>query len=155
MTREKAINVLEDALSRAVFMDDIDVLEMAIYALREQESPCVACGYGGKHLDAPPCTTCPAHPKLESELRVFESNRIESDTVKGVDSNQFKTNADHIRSMTDEELYSVLEVLARNDVCVNSAHDDCATCVWYQFCGSVHCAEDVKDWLKQPYKDAT
>lgn len=37
MTREKAINVLEDALSRAVFMDDIDVLEMAISALREQE----------------------------------------------------------------------------------------------------------------------
>lgn len=26
-------------------------------------SPCQACGYGGKHLDAPPCTTCPAHPK--------------------------------------------------------------------------------------------
>lgn len=65
-----------------------------------------------------------------------------------------KTNADHIRAMTDEELYSVLEVLARNDVCVNSAHDDgCLTCVWYQFCGSVHCAEDVKDWLKQPYKE--
>lgn len=36
MRREKAINVLEDALSRAVFMDDIDVLEMAISALREQ-----------------------------------------------------------------------------------------------------------------------
>lgn len=36
MTREKAINVLEDALSRAVFMDDIDVLKMAISALREQ-----------------------------------------------------------------------------------------------------------------------
>ena len=48
MTREKAINVLEDALSRAVFMDDIDVLEMAIAALREQE-------------------------KLESKLRVLES----------------------------------------------------------------------------------
>lgn len=39
MKREKAINVLEDALSRAVFMDDIDVLEMAIAALREQEDP--------------------------------------------------------------------------------------------------------------------
>lgn len=32
---------------------------------QEQKSPCAACGYGGKHLDAPPCTNCPAYPKEE------------------------------------------------------------------------------------------
>lgn len=32
------------------------------------KSPCQACGYGGKHLDAPPCTTCPAHPKGPSNI---------------------------------------------------------------------------------------
>ncbi len=70
-----------------------------------------------------------------------------------IDHMKPRTNADRIRSMTDEELYSVLEILARNDECVNSAHDDCRTCIWFPFCGSVHCAEDVLDWLKQPYKE--
>lgn len=41
----------------------IDAYEMGISALREEKTPCAACAYGGKHLDAPPCTTCPAHPK--------------------------------------------------------------------------------------------
>ena len=31
-------------------------------------SPCQACGYGGKHLDAPPCITCPAHPKIHAHI---------------------------------------------------------------------------------------
>lgn len=26
-------------------------------------SPCALCGYGGKHLEAPPCCNCPAYPK--------------------------------------------------------------------------------------------
>ena len=45
-----------------------EALYMAGYALRapqEAKSPCAACGYGGKHLDAPPCTNCPAYPKGE------------------------------------------------------------------------------------------
>lgn len=60
MTREKAINVLEDALSRAVFMEDIDVLEMAIAALREHEelarnshgieTACEYCNGSGKRF---------------------------------------------------------------------------------------------------------
>lgn len=29
-------------------------------------SPCASCGYHGEHLDAPPCTNCPAHPKQAS-----------------------------------------------------------------------------------------
>ena len=95
-------------------------LDMAISALREQKSPCAACGYGGKHLDAPPCTTCPAHPKLESKLKVLESteqseavtkcndlydevggevlNRPESDTVKVVDSDHFARNLHDVAS---------------------------------------------------------
>jgi len=27
-------------------------------------SPCTSCGYGGKHLEAPPCGDCPAYPKV-------------------------------------------------------------------------------------------
>lgn len=29
----------------------------------ERKSPCEVCGYRGEHLDAPPCTACPATPK--------------------------------------------------------------------------------------------
>lgn len=29
-------------------------------------SPCASCGYHGEHLNAPPCTNCPAHPKQAS-----------------------------------------------------------------------------------------
>lgn len=32
------------------------------------DSPCHVCGYGGKHLDAPPCTSCPAHPKKSAHI---------------------------------------------------------------------------------------
>lgn len=28
-----------------------------------ESRPCASCGYGGKHLEAPPCCTCPAYPK--------------------------------------------------------------------------------------------
>lgn len=34
---------------------------------QEQKSPCSLCGYGGKYLDAPPCDSCPAYPKLGKE----------------------------------------------------------------------------------------
>ena len=74
MTREEAVGILKFARSHAAYESDIAVLEMAISALQEQKTPCSACGYGGKHLDAPPCTTCPAHPKLESTSKLLESN---------------------------------------------------------------------------------
>ena len=54
---------------------DVEAFQMAIAALREQEqkSPCFLCGYGGKHLDAPPCTKCPAHPR-EQESNAIQRN---------------------------------------------------------------------------------
>lgn len=81
MTSDEAIKVLEDGKwwddysyyrpetkdSDKAKDDLLDAIDIAIAALRAQEeakSPCAACGYGGKHLDAPPCTECPAHPKV-------------------------------------------------------------------------------------------
>lgn len=122
MTREEAAaNLLqylkENEKHGSVWATSLD---LAISALREQPSPRAACGYGGKHLDAPPCTTCPAHPKLESNLKVVESteqseavtkcndlydedggevfSRPESDTVKVVDSDQFARNLHNVAS---------------------------------------------------------
>ena len=39
--------------------------ELCLAALKlfDGSTPCVLCAYGGKHLDAPPCATCPAFPK--------------------------------------------------------------------------------------------
>lgn len=35
--------------------------------MTEQQGPCSRCGYGGKHLEAPPCAACPAQPKGEEK----------------------------------------------------------------------------------------
>ena len=56
-----------DAMARdlAACTRQVRQLQGASAALRarQEQTPCSRCGYGGKHLDAPPCTTCPAHPK--------------------------------------------------------------------------------------------
>ena len=94
-TAEKYVDGFERTFPtmRSSWRGDVEAFEMAIAALREQEqkSPCSLCGYGGKHLDAPPCTRCPAYPKEGAEQETV-TNR------NGL------TNADRIRDMTDEEL---------------------------------------------------
>lgn len=69
MTTEEAIEHLEKYIGNDCYTTKMQtVCKMAITALRaqqkaEQQGPCSRCGYGGKHLDAPPCTTYPAYPK--------------------------------------------------------------------------------------------
>lgn len=62
-----------------------------------------------------------------------------------------KTNADHIRSMTDEELAEWIYNGASSDPCDYCTPDSC-------FCDGATCrgkadAEIIADWLKQPYKE--
>ena len=54
------------------------------------------------------------------------------------------TNADHIRSMTDEELAEVLLDGCRGSKCEDQPENE-----W----GSVNCFQCRMDWLKQPYKE--
>lgn len=60
--------------------DDETVEDIASYIIdngitvHEQKSPCSLCGYGGKHLDSPPCTQCPAHPKEQPNANQRNSN---------------------------------------------------------------------------------
>jgi hypothetical protein len=64
------------------------------------------------------------------------------------------TNADHIRSMTDEELATALAVLTKNDVCMNPSATTCESCPFCAFCSD--CMEGSElDWLKQPHKEDT
>ena len=57
-----------------------------------------------------------------------------ANAVKLVDSDQFKTNADHIRSMTDKELAGFITDIAR--------HGN-EFVYWYR----------STNWLKQPYEE--
>ena len=67
----------------------------------------------------------------------------------GLEANAVKTNADHIRSMTDEELMQFLFNEIPNDTV-------CAFCVPTMRtkvkCNG-HCKNGIMDWLKQPYKE--
>lgn len=97
-----------------------------------------------------PCVYCDDSGKCEK----FSVNGIESwCALPDYCKSKTPSNADHIRSMTDEELRVVLEILAKSDVCLNSQSAQCDGCVFSPFCNSVRCAEDVMDWLKQPYKE--
>lgn len=57
-----------------------------------------------------------------------------------------QTNADHIRSMTDEELANLLLDGCRGSKCEDQPENE-----W----GSVNCFQCRMDWLKQPYKEDT
>ncbi len=84
MTNEEALEVLEKwivcmqsacqhrtpACSRCKYNVDVETVFAAVKVAAgvmrrvvEGKSPCADCGYGGKHLDAPPCTECPVYPK--------------------------------------------------------------------------------------------
>lgn len=58
-----------------------------------------------------------------------------------------KTNADHIRNMSDEEL--AVAVVLLHTVCELCAKTE--TCD--EMCGTAVCVEGVTEWLKKPYKE--
>ena len=61
------------------------------------------------------------------------------------------TNADHIRSMSDEELARAIKIFAEADVCMNPECASCDDCLLASFC--VIAPGEELDWLKQPYKE--
>ena len=63
---------------------------------------------------------------------------------RGFDKWEQPTNADHIRSMTDDELGSVLFGALGSVICPNGC-DNC----------DGDCDKHALDWLKQPYKEDT
>lgn len=87
MTREEAIKFAEYAQIMADGKPDVqEFYKLAESALRAQQeqTPCSRCGYGGKHLDAPPCKTCPAHPKGQESngpLTLDELRKMDGEPV--------------------------------------------------------------------------
>lgn len=99
----------------------------AIRAKHEQ-TPCSRCDYGGKHLDAPPCTTCPAHPKQI-------------------------TNADRIRAMSDEELATHLHDIGWDcHLCAEHGRLDNEPLLRGEKCDE-KCVEHCLGWLQQPAEE--
>ena len=82
--------------------------------------------YGTKEIDP-----CPGYDKCSQ----FKPN--------------FKTNADHIRSMTDEEL---AEMFCKKYLCktfgANACYGSAPICPAVKLCGSGH--NGILEWLKQP-----
>lgn len=60
------------------------------------------------------------------------------------------TNADHIRSMADEELAALLDRFCDAAEC---RAGNGSVCPFYSDCASDHAECDWKVWLKQPYKE--
>lgn len=144
MTHEEAIKVFDGLLNafneseHGDFFYDYDYGEavcqaasVAISALREQDSLAF----------------------LQATKQARSDNRTESDTVKGVEFDQFKTNADHIRSMTDEELAETIIILQQRGIhfiCKKLGYDAPSP-------EKIHDGDfkTMLDWLKQPYKEDT
>ena len=62
------------------------------------------------------------------------------------------TNAQHIRSMTDEELAALLDAFCNASACITG---DGAVCPFFSDCTSDYAECDWNVWLKQPYKEDT
>ena len=93
----------EAAEYHKMFLDMLRVKQEA-----EQQGPCSRCGYGGQHLDAPPCTTCEVEnstPLTLNELR----ESVSLLRTKMSLPNEVLTNADRIRATSsDEEMVTAL-----------------------------------------------
>ena len=62
-----------------------------------------------------------------------------------------KTNADHIRSMTDEELADYMSEHSIDDFCYIICGGECKAVATFNKTPFQRCREIVSDWLKQPY----
>ena len=61
------------------------------------------------------------------------------------------TNADHIRSMTDEELVEALWNIVGAEACLNLTAVACKECRFYELC-DITSKEGIRNWLNRPYK---
>lgn len=62
------------------------------------------------------------------------------------------SNADKIRSMSDEELAEYIAVITKYDICINPSANGCEECPFCVFCSD--CIEGQElEWLQQPVKE--
>ena len=61
------------------------------------------------------------------------------------------TNADHIRSMSDDELADFMSEHSIEDFCYIICGGECKAIATFNKTAFQRCREIVSDWLKQPY----
>jgi Lar family restriction alleviation protein len=111
--------------------------------------PCPFCGgdaemdtierYDGANIFFVKCTTC----QMTMPLKSAYSEAIAAWNSRAGDDTNVATNADRIRSMSDEEL---AEWLVDANMCER-------VCIEEDYCGCDVCVNRVTDWLKQPAKE--
>ena len=62
-----------------------------------------------------------------------------------------RTNADHIRSMTDDELTDYMSEHSIEDFCYIICGGECKAVATFNKTSGQRCREIVADWLKQPH----
>jgi hypothetical protein len=153
MTREEAIKELQ-SYADASWGGLNEAFELAIDALKNQHRKIIA-GTEITYVEVPrksrtgvskgriKCTECVHYKDCRSKRdlrRKYSKCPLASGEV-------FATNADHIRSMTDEQLSEFLSKpfcenhLPKGKECMRFDTPDCEAC--------------VADWLKQPYEEET
>ena len=65
------------------------------------------------------------------------------------------SNAERIRSMTDEELADYMSEHSIEDFCYIICGGECKAVATFNKTSVQRCREIVSDWLKQPYKEDT
>ena len=58
------------------------------------------------------------------------------------------TNADHIRSMSDEELVGFIRAIYMSEECPLGTLE-CGTCFLKEACAGIYCGKEI-EWLQQP-----
>ena len=82
-------------------------------------------------------------------------NALDSGYWETGEDTKVQTNADHIRSMTDEELADFMSEHCIEDICCIVCGGDCNAIATLGKTSDQVCREIVSNWLKQPYKEET
>ena len=89
---------------------------------------CNICKYAGRPTYKSPCSECKEFSKYEYENK--------------------KTNADIIRSMSDEELVGFIRVIYMSEECPLGTLE-CENCFLKEACNGICCGKEI-EWLQQP-----
>ena len=89
---------------------------------------CNICKYAGRPTYKSPCSECKEFSKYEYENK--------------------KTNADIIRSMSDEEIAGLIRVIYMSEECPICTLE-CETCFFKEVCAGTYFGKEI-EWLKQP-----
>ena len=101
---------------------------------------CTTCVYGGRPTYDYPCSSC---------VKTIYPDDIARSKYERKQPQM--TNADRIRSMSDEELVEVLRPIYDNEICINPTCL-CEKCYFDRFCSHYGKKLDVNEWLQQPWE---